>query len=58
MVSGAALTVDRFGNPAHFDRYDALARKCGLALIEDCCAALGATLGDRPAGSARRHAGS
>ncbi len=47
----AILPVEVFGNPAHFDAYDALARKHNLALIEDCCEALGAQLNGRPAGS-------
>ncbi|HUS90380.1 MAG TPA: DegT/DnrJ/EryC1/StrS family aminotransferase [Phycisphaerae bacterium] len=47
----AILPVEIFGNTAHFDEYEALARRAGLAMIEDCCEALGGVLGDRPAGS-------
>jgi perosamine synthetase len=47
----ALLPVEVFGNTAHFDAYEALAADRGLAMIEDCCEALGGTLGDRPAGS-------
>ena len=47
----ALLPVEAFGNPARFDAYERIARKHGLLLIEDCCEALGAVLGDRPAGS-------
>jgi perosamine synthetase len=47
----AILPVEVFGNTAHFDRYEQLARKHGLKMIEDCCEALGGKLGDRPAGS-------
>jgi perosamine synthetase len=47
----ALLPVEVFGNPAHFDAYERIARKHGLLLIEDCCEALGGVLGDRPAGS-------
>jgi len=47
----ALLPVEAFGNTAHFDEYERLAREHGLVMIEDCCEALGARLGDRPAGS-------
>lgn len=47
----AILPVEVFGNPVHFDRYEQIARKHKLAMIEDCCEALGAVLGGRPAGS-------
>ena len=47
----AILPVEVFGNPSHFDRYEQIARKHKLAMIEDCCEALGARLGARPAGS-------
>ncbi len=47
----AILPVEVFGNPVHFDRYEAIARRHGLHLIEDCCEALGASLHGRPAGS-------
>jgi perosamine synthetase len=47
----AILPVEVFGNPEHFDRYERIAAEGGLALIEDCCEALGASLEGRPAGS-------
>ncbi len=47
----AILPVEVFGNPAHFDAYEAIARKHNLYLIEDSCEALGAQLDGRPAGS-------
>ncbi|HAU37786.1 MAG TPA: polysaccharide biosynthesis protein [Phycisphaerales bacterium] len=47
----ALLPVEVFGNPAHFDVYEKIARKHKLLLIEDCCEALGASLDGRPAGN-------
>ena len=47
----ALLPVEVFGNTAHFDEYERIARKHGLLLIEDSCEALGGVLGNRPAGS-------
>ena len=47
----AILPVESFGNPAHFDEYERIARAHGLLLIEDCCEALGGVLGERPVGS-------
>jgi perosamine synthetase len=47
----AILPVEAFGNTAHFDTYEQIARRHGLAMIEDCCEALGAVLGARPAGN-------
>jgi len=47
----AILPVEVFGNTAHFDRYERIAARHGLAMIEDSCEALGGRLGDRPAGS-------
>ncbi|RKY26788.1 MAG: polysaccharide biosynthesis protein [Planctomycetota bacterium] len=47
----AILPVEVFGNTAHFDEYERIAKKHGLFLIEDCCEALGGVLGNRPAGS-------
>lgn len=47
----AILPVEVFGNPAHFDEYERIARKHGLAMIEDSCEALGAMLDTRPAGN-------
>ncbi len=47
----AILPVEVFGNTAHFEEYEQIARKHGLLMIEDCCEALGGYLGGRPAGS-------
>ena len=47
----AILPVEAFGNTAHFDTYEKIASRHGLAMIEDCCEALGAALGGRPAGN-------
>jgi len=47
----ALLPVEVFGNTAHFDRYEQIAEERGLAMIEDCCEALGGSLAGRPAGS-------
>jgi perosamine synthetase len=50
----AILPVEVFGNVAHFDRYERIATDLGLAMIEDCCEALGGVLDRgktvRPAG--------
>jgi perosamine synthetase len=42
--------VEVFGNMAHFDAYERIARSHGLKMIEDCCEALGGRLGGRSAG--------
>ncbi|KKL28831.1 hypothetical protein LCGC14_2371220, partial [marine sediment metagenome] len=47
----AILPVEVFGNMAHFDEYERIAKKHNLLLIEDSCEALGGRLGDRLAGS-------
>jgi len=47
----ALLPVEVFGNTAHFDAYKSIAKKHNLLLLEDCCEALGASLGGKPAGS-------
>ena len=47
----AILPVEVFGNTAHFDTYEQIAKKHNLLLVEDCCEALGGSLGGRPAGS-------
>ena len=47
----AILPVEVFGNPAHFEEYESLAKAHKLGMLEDCCEALGATLNGRPAGS-------
>jgi len=47
----AILPVEVFGNTAHFDTYDQIARKHDLLFIEDCCEALGGSINGKPAGS-------
>jgi dTDP-4-amino-4,6-dideoxygalactose transaminase len=47
----AILPVDMFGHPAALVDLAALARQHGLALVEDACLALGATLDGKPVGS-------
>ena len=47
----AILPVEVFGNTAHFDTYEQIARKHDLLFIEDSCEALGGSLNGRPAGS-------
>ncbi len=47
----AILPVEVFGNTAHFDRYERIAKEHGLLLIEDSCEALGGILNGRPAGN-------
>jgi perosamine synthetase len=39
----AILPVEVFGNTAHFDEYERIAKKHNLILLEDCCEALGGT---------------
>ena len=46
----AILPVEVFGNTAHFDEYEHIAKRRDLLLIEDCCEALGGFLGARPTG--------
>ena len=46
----AILPVEVFGNLAHFDAYERIARRGKLKMIEDCCEALGGRLDGRPAG--------
>lgn len=41
----AILAVEAFGNPEHMDTYARIAAKHEIPLIEDCCEALGTTLG-------------
>jgi perosamine synthetase len=45
----AVMVVDVFGHPADWDALEADAK--GLVLIDDCCEAIGATVGGRPLGS-------
>jgi perosamine synthetase len=47
----AILPIEAFGNVAHFDRYEQIARKHNLMMLEDCCEAFGGMLNGRPAGS-------
>jgi perosamine synthetase len=47
----AVLPVHVFGNPCSIGELEALARRRGLAMIEDACEALGSTLGRRALGS-------
>ncbi len=47
----AILPVEVFGNMAHFDKYEQIAKKHNLLLLEDCCEALGGKLDGRPAGN-------
>ena len=47
----AIVPVEVFGNPAGMDVIWQIARKHGLAVIEDCCEALGATLHGQKAGT-------
>ncbi|MFW5732175.1 MAG: DegT/DnrJ/EryC1/StrS family aminotransferase [Planctomycetota bacterium] len=47
----AILPVEVFGNTAHFDVYERIARDHNLAMLEDCCEALGGSLQGRSAGS-------
>ncbi len=47
----AILPVEVFGNTAHFDEYEQIARDNNLVMIEDCCEALGGVLDGRPAGN-------
>ena len=49
--TAALLPVEVFGNLAHFQQYEQIAERHSLALIEDCCEALGGSLRGRPAGS-------
>jgi perosamine synthetase len=46
----AILAVETFGNPALMDQYAAISNRHEIALIEDCCEALGSTHRGRPAG--------
>ena len=47
----AIIPVEVFGNAGHFDEYERLAKRLGLAMIEDCCEALGGYCGRRSVGS-------
>lgn len=47
----AIVGVATFGSLSHMDLYAKIADANGIALVEDSCEALGATLGGQPAGS-------
>ena len=47
----AILPVHLYGHPANLDAICGIARRHGLAVIEDCAQAQGATLHERPVGS-------
>ncbi len=47
----AILAVETFGNPTHMDLYAEIARRHGLAMVEDCCEALGGACGGKKAGT-------
>ncbi len=47
----ALVLVDLFGYPLDFDEFQAIAKRHGLAIIEDACEALGSTYRGRPVGS-------
>lgn len=47
----AILAVETFGNPVYMDQYRAIAARQEVALIEDCCEALGGKHKERPCGS-------
>ncbi|MCC7409423.1 MAG: DegT/DnrJ/EryC1/StrS family aminotransferase [Phycisphaeraceae bacterium] len=47
----AILAVEVFGNPTHMDRIAAIANAHEIALVEDCCEALGGKCREKPVGS-------
>jgi dTDP-4-amino-4,6-dideoxygalactose transaminase len=47
----AVMPVDLFGHPADLDAIITIAHRHGLAVVEDACIALGATLGSRKIGT-------
>ena len=47
----AVLPVDTFGNPAGIDDVCSVASRVGVPVVEDAACALGATIGERAAGS-------
>lgn len=47
----AILAVECFGNPAHMDAYEQIAKRHEIVMIEDCCEALGSKHAGRKAGS-------
>ena len=49
--TGAVIVTHLFGNPADLAGLAELADSQGIPLIEDCCQAYGAAIGDRPVGT-------
>lgn len=47
----AILAVECFGNPAHMEAYESIAKRHEIPMIEDCCEALGSSHAGRKAGS-------
>ncbi len=47
----AIVAVEVFGNPTHMDELEKIANRHEIALIEDCCEALGGVYHKRPVGS-------
>ncbi len=47
----AIVAVETFGNPAHMEAYESIAKRHEIPLVEDCCEALGVRHKGRPAGS-------
>ena len=47
----AIIPVHLYGNPCRMDDIEAIARRHGLAIVEDCCQAHGASIEGRPVGT-------
>ena len=47
----AIIPVHLYGNPCRMDDIQAIARRHGLVIIEDCCQAHGASIENRPVGT-------
>lgn len=47
----AIIAVETFGNPAQLEAIESICKRHEIAMIEDCCEALGSTHHGRPAGS-------
>lgn len=50
-ATGAILVTHLFGDPCEMDAVMALAEEIGVPVIEDCCQAFGARVGDKPVGT-------
>ena len=50
----AIIPVHLYGNPCRMDDIEAIARRHGLAIVEDCCQAHGASI-ERPSRRDVRH---